>query len=53
MNKAADEHGGRADVNPVQDLGFLYNGVSGSLLDGNQQAEYSKVPKTATGRIRA
>ncbi|MBS0417145.1 MAG: lactoylglutathione lyase [Proteobacteria bacterium] len=25
MNKAADGHGGRADVNPVQDLGFLYN----------------------------
>lgn len=25
MNTAADEHGGRADINPVQDLGFLYN----------------------------
>ncbi len=25
MNKAADAHGGRADINPVQDLGFLYN----------------------------
>ena len=25
MNDAADAHGGSADVNPVQDLGFLYN----------------------------
>jgi predicted lactoylglutathione lyase len=25
MNTAADAHGGRADINPVQDLGFLYN----------------------------
>jgi len=25
MNSAADAHGGRADVNPVQDLGFMYN----------------------------
>lgn len=25
MNKAAVAHGGRADVNPVQDLGFMYN----------------------------
>jgi len=25
MNEAAAAHGGRADVNPVQDLGFLYN----------------------------
>ena len=25
MNKAADAHGGRADINPSQDLGFLYN----------------------------
>ena len=25
MNKAAEAHGGRADVNPAQDLGFLYN----------------------------
>jgi predicted lactoylglutathione lyase len=24
MNKSATEHGGRADVNPVQDLGFMY-----------------------------
>jgi uncharacterized protein len=25
MNKAAATHGGTADVNPVQDLGFMYN----------------------------
>ncbi|MCV0439586.1 MAG: lactoylglutathione lyase [Hydrogenophaga sp.] len=25
MNKAAAKHGGTADVNPVQDLGFMYN----------------------------
>ena len=25
MNKAASEHGGTADINPVQDLGFMYN----------------------------
>lgn len=25
MNKAAAMHGGTADVNPVQDLGFMYN----------------------------
>jgi len=25
MNEAADAHGGQADVNPVQDLGFMYN----------------------------
>jgi predicted lactoylglutathione lyase len=24
MNLAAAAHGGRADVNPVQDLGFMY-----------------------------
>ncbi|MEO8297467.1 MAG: VOC family protein [Burkholderiales bacterium] len=24
MNRAAAAHGGRADVNPVQDLGFMY-----------------------------
>jgi uncharacterized protein len=25
MNQAADANGGRADINPVQDLGFMYN----------------------------
>lgn len=25
MNKTAAEHGGTADINPVQDLGFMYN----------------------------
>jgi predicted lactoylglutathione lyase len=25
MNGTAAEHGGQADVNPVQDLGFMYN----------------------------
>ena len=25
MNNAADAHGGKADINPAQDLGFLYN----------------------------
>jgi len=25
MNKAASENGGTADINPVQDLGFMYN----------------------------
>ncbi|NOW44046.1 hypothetical protein FHW96_000173 [Novosphingobium sp. SG751A] len=25
MNEAADAHGGQADINPVQDLGFMYN----------------------------
>jgi predicted lactoylglutathione lyase len=25
MNKAATANGGRADINPVQDLGFMYN----------------------------
>lgn len=25
MNETADAHGGQADVNPVQDLGFMYN----------------------------
>jgi predicted lactoylglutathione lyase len=25
MNKAAAAHGGKADVNPVQELGFMYN----------------------------
>lgn len=25
MNEAALENGGRADINPVQDLGFMYN----------------------------
>jgi predicted lactoylglutathione lyase len=25
MNAAAAKHGGTADINPVQDLGFLYN----------------------------
>jgi len=25
MNKAAAANGGKADVNPVQDLGFMYN----------------------------
>ena len=25
MNQAAAEHGGTADINPVQDLGFMYN----------------------------
>lgn len=25
MNQAAAAHGGRADVNPVQDLGFMYS----------------------------
>ncbi len=25
MNKAAAENGGAADINPVQDLGFMYN----------------------------
>lgn len=24
MNRAATDHGGRADVNPVQDMGFMY-----------------------------
>jgi uncharacterized protein len=30
MNEAAATHGGKADVNPVQDLGFMYNR---SLID--------------------
>jgi uncharacterized protein len=30
MNQAAAAHGGRADVNPVQDLGFMY---TRSLID--------------------
>ena len=25
MNEAAADHGGEADINPTQDLGFLYN----------------------------
>ena len=25
MNAAAAAHGGTADINPVQDLGFMYN----------------------------
>lgn len=25
MNKAASENGGTADINPMQDLGFMYN----------------------------
>ena len=25
MNKAASENGGVADINPIQDLGFMYN----------------------------
>lgn len=25
MNNAASSHGGSADINPVQDLGFMYN----------------------------
>jgi uncharacterized protein len=25
MNEAAAAHGGKADINPVQDLGFMYN----------------------------
>jgi predicted lactoylglutathione lyase len=25
MNRAAAAHGGQADVNPVQDLGFMYS----------------------------
>ncbi|GAA4869053.1 VOC family protein [Luteimonas vadosa] len=25
MNRAASEHGGTADINPAQDLGFMYN----------------------------
>lgn len=25
MNNAANSHGGTADINPVQDLGFMYN----------------------------
>ena len=25
MNKAAAENGGTADINPIQDLGFMYN----------------------------
>lgn len=25
MNKAASENGGMADINPIQDLGFMYN----------------------------
>lgn len=25
MNKAAAENGGTADINPPQDLGFMYN----------------------------
>ena len=25
MNKAASENGGTADINPIQDLGFMYN----------------------------
>jgi uncharacterized protein len=25
MNEAAVAHGGKADINPVQDLGFMYN----------------------------
>ncbi|WCT76165.1 VOC family protein [Novosphingobium humi] len=25
MNEAAQAHGGQADINPVQDLGFMYN----------------------------
>ncbi len=25
MNKAASDHGGTADINPIQDLGFMYN----------------------------
>ena len=25
MNKAASENGGTADINPLQDLGFMYN----------------------------
>ena len=25
MNKAAADNGGTADINPVQDMGFMYN----------------------------
>jgi predicted lactoylglutathione lyase len=25
MNKVASEYGGTADINPVQDIGFMYN----------------------------
>lgn len=25
MNEMADAHGGTADINPIQDLGFMYN----------------------------
>jgi predicted lactoylglutathione lyase len=25
MNEVAASHGGQADINPAQDLGFLYN----------------------------
>lgn len=25
MNEAAAQHGGTADINPIQDLGFMYN----------------------------
>lgn len=27
VSTAADAHGGRADINPVQDLGFLYRNL--------------------------
>jgi predicted lactoylglutathione lyase len=34
MNRAAVAHGGEADVNPVQDLGFMY-GRDLADADGN------------------
>jgi uncharacterized protein len=34
MNKAAADHGGTADINAIQDLGFLYNRTL-SDLDGH------------------
>lgn len=34
MNTAAEAHGGKADVNPVQDLGFMSSRALGDL-DGH------------------
>jgi predicted lactoylglutathione lyase len=52
MNRAAASHGGLADVNPVQDLGFMYSRDL-SDLDGHLWGAFWMDPAAAQGGAHA
>ena len=51
MNRAAAEHGGKADVNPVQDHGFMY-GRDLADPDGNLWGAFWMDPASMPGQAQ-